>query len=104
VRFLAIVVTVLGGVLPVAALAWAWLTTRRQFRVLDYDLTRIQGIAKAHPEPGEATPRMYAVRMPTANFTTVLYTTEEVERAILDSALKELRGPPYSPAQEHSQA
>src|SRR5688572_21559572 len=79
--------------MPVGALIWAGLVTRQQFRTLDNDLTRIHGIAEAHPEPSEATPLMYAVRMPTATDTSVLYGAEEVERAILGSALKELRGP-----------
>jgi hypothetical protein len=90
---LAVVLTVIGGILPVAAIAWAWVVTRRRFRVLNHDLTLIHAIAQAHPEPSEATPLMEAVRMPTATNTTVLYGAEEVERAILGSALKDLKGP-----------
>jgi hypothetical protein len=72
VRCLAIVPTLLGGMMPVAARISARLVTRRQLGTLDNDLTRIHAIAEAHPEPREATPLMAAVRMPTASWTTVL--------------------------------
>jgi hypothetical protein len=90
---LAFVLTVLGGLLPVGAIFWARTVTRREFRALDSDLTRLQAIAEAHPVPSESTPLMYAVRQPSANMTTATYVTEEVQRAILASALKDLRGP-----------
>jgi hypothetical protein len=92
-RSLAIVLTLLGGILPVAALIWAWLVTRRQYGTLNNDLTCIHAIGEAHSEPSEATAQMEAVRVPTATYTTVLYVPEEVERAILASALKDLKGP-----------
>jgi hypothetical protein len=91
---LAVVLTVLGGLLPVGALIWAALVTRREFRTLDDDLTRIQAIATEHGEnPSKASPLMYAVRYPSGNYTTATYMTEEVQRAILRSALSDLRGP-----------
>jgi hypothetical protein len=93
VRGLAILLTVLGGVLPVAALIWAWLATRRPLTMLDDDLSSIYAISEAHPDANEGTPLMYAVRRPTATNVTVLYTKEEVQRAILSSALKDLKGP-----------
>ena len=89
----AVVLTVLGGVLPVVALGWAAVVTRREFQTLDRDLTRIHAIAEAHPKPSEATPLMYAVRQPTTTNVTVLYTREEVQRAILASAISDLKGP-----------
>ncbi len=88
-----IVLLVLGGVLPIAALIRAWRVTKRRHEALNDDLSRIHAIAEAHPEPRDATSRMYAVREPTSTGPTVLYANEEIERAILKAAMDDLKGP-----------
>ncbi|MFD2092624.1 hypothetical protein [Blastococcus deserti] len=89
-----IILTVLGGVLPLAGLIWAWRAGFRQHAALDTDLRQIARLAQASGDDNEAATRaMYAVRQPTHTYAMELYTPELVERAILRSALDDLKGP-----------
>jgi hypothetical protein len=89
-----IILTLLGGVLPLAGLIWAWKAGRRQHAALDTDLHEIARVAEVSGDDNEAASRaMYAVRQPTHTYAMELYTPELVERAILRSALDDLKGP-----------
>lgn len=93
-RSLVIILTLLGGVLPLAALVWAWKTGTRQHAALDRDLREIALVAETSGGDNEAATRgMYAVRQPTHTYAMELYTPELAERAILRSALDDLKGP-----------
>lgn len=93
-RTAVLVVTLLGGLLPLAAVGWAALATTRAYRSLDDDLQRIHAISHQHgSDPAKATPLMAAVRGPTSTNTTVLYQLEETRRAILRDTIDDLRGP-----------
>lgn len=91
---LALVLTLLGGVLPIAGLVWAAKRAGGRHEELDRDLTEIARIAAAGGDDNNVTTRaMHAVRQPTHTFAMELYTPELIERAILRSALDDLKGP-----------
>lgn len=93
-RCLVVMLTVLGGILPIAAVIWAWMSGGRAHADLHRDLAVIGRIASAGGDDNAAVTRaMHAVRQPTHTYAMALYTPELVERAILRSALDELKGP-----------
>lgn len=64
---LVIILTVLGGVLPIVAIVQAAVVARRKFGELDEDLRRIEAIGDAGGNPDDATTvldRIHAVRPP----------------------------------------
>ena len=88
-RAIAIVLTLLGGLLPLIGLLLAWLRARRAFTPLDADLRRITELVSRNTPADE----IAAVREPQFMNGELPYTPELVERAILRSALEDLRGP-----------
>lgn len=102
-RAAAFVLTVLGGVLPVAAVLRAGFVTRRLWRKLDTDLSSIAAIAwmEEGVEKGvsgglkpEAVRRLQDAILPqSTTYLDVSYMKELIQRAILRAALDDLLGP-----------
>jgi hypothetical protein len=89
-----IVLTVLGGVLPVAALLWGRSRAVREYRRLANTLDRIDGIIHdAAIREEDKMPAAEQVLTPRFNLGRMAYTYEWVQRLILEDALAELRGP-----------
>ncbi|MBP0460837.1 hypothetical protein [Streptomyces montanisoli] len=93
------VCTALGGALPLVALVWGWLLTRRDFRKLVADLDAIDAVIHApdtdYPGPGGKSAAMEEIRTPEANWGRITYTFEWVQRMILKQALEDLTGPAW---------
>lgn len=80
----------LGGVVPLVALGWAALRVRRTYLPLCRDLEEISALMKTGTASME---QIRAVREPQSNDLMLWYTPEVVERAILKSALADLKRP-----------
>jgi hypothetical protein len=90
---LVVLLTVLGGVLPIAAIVEATVIAQRKFGELDQDLRRIQEIGDAGGNPDDATPvldRIHAVRAPSIpNYYWIEYGPDIAERNVF----RELKRP-----------
>ncbi|MET8570373.1 hypothetical protein [Streptomyces sp. NPDC004783] len=89
-------VTVLGGLLPLAAVIWGAVALRRDYRRLVADLTAIDEIIQA-PE-GTYTDRsaaMRTIREPEYNAGRLMYSYEWTQRLVWEQAMEDLRGPAW---------
>ncbi|MEW2548871.1 hypothetical protein AB0910_24390 [Streptomyces sp. NPDC047002] len=91
--------TALGGFLPLIALLWGWLLTKRDYDKLVADLDAIdaviQGADTDYPGPDGKSAAMIAIRSPEGNWGRIMYTFEWVKRMILKQALNDLTGPAW---------
>ncbi|MFG3099736.1 hypothetical protein ACGFZL_04250 [Streptomyces sp. NPDC048182] len=89
-------VTILGGLLPLAAVIWGSVSLRRDYRRLVNDLTAIDAIIQA-PEGTHAdrSAAMRAVREPKYNAGRLMYSYEWTQRLVWEQAMDDLRGPAW---------
>ncbi|MFJ4004017.1 hypothetical protein ACIPWL_11225 [Streptomyces sp. NPDC090023] len=88
--------TICGGLLPLAAVIWGGVSLRRDYRRLVADLTAIDQIIQAppgtYPDPSAA---MTAIRPPVFNMGRLTYTYEWAQRLVWEQALEDLRAPAW---------
>ncbi|MGW7820296.1 hypothetical protein ACWGLF_19690 [Streptomyces puniciscabiei] len=88
--------TVCGGLLPLAAVVWGAVSLRRDYKRLVDDLTAIDEIIQApegtHPDPSAA---MTAIRQPAFNLGRLTYTYEWAQRLVWQQAMDDLHGPAW---------
>ncbi|MER7836650.1 hypothetical protein ABTY98_12215 [Streptomyces sp. NPDC096040] len=88
--------TICGGLLPLAAVIWGGVSLRRDYRRLVADLTAIDQIIQApegtYPDPSAA---MSGVRQPAFNMGRLAYSYEWAQRLVWEQAMEDLRGPAW---------
>jgi hypothetical protein len=98
-KWLLTILAALGGALPLAAVIWGWLASRREYRRLVSDLDAIDEVITApagtYPDAEAKSDAMYAIRQPRFTYGRATYTYEWVERLILEQVMAELRGPAW---------
>ncbi|MEV6796441.1 hypothetical protein AB0M87_31650 [Streptomyces sp. NPDC051320] len=91
--------TVVGGLLPLAALVWGGLALRRDYEALVEDLDAIDRVIQApegtYETSGDQSAAMYAIREPAFNVGRLTYTYEWAQRLIWQQAMNDLRGPAW---------
>jgi hypothetical protein len=88
--------TICGGLLPLAAIIWGAVSLRRDYNRLVDDLTAIDEIIQApegtYPDRSAA---MMAIRQPAFNLGRLMYSYEWAQRLVWQQAMDDLRGPAW---------
>lgn len=98
-RVLLTALAIAGGVMPIVAVIWGWLSIRSDYHKLVRDLDAIDVVIQApqgtYASGEEQSEAMYAIRAPMFNVGRATFAGEWTQRLILKQAMDDLRGPAW---------